>query len=48
MKDEHQKLVPEWSFDVLKHKNEEERKVYYLIAKKFRLSFYFDFASIRQ
>jgi hypothetical protein len=34
MKDELQKLVSEWPFEVLKHKEKEERKVYCLIAKK--------------
>jgi hypothetical protein len=32
MKDELQKLVSEWPFEVLKHKEEEERKVYRILS----------------
>jgi hypothetical protein len=34
MKDELQKLVSEWPLEVLKHKNEEERKVYYFSCEQ--------------
>jgi hypothetical protein len=34
MKDELQKLESEWPLEVLKHKNEDERKVYYLSCEQ--------------